>query len=554
MWAQMGGYDSYCALLKMAEGALKKLEEQLQCTICLDTYTDPKQLQCNHVYCQKCLVRLVIRDQQGQLTVTCPICRQVTPVPANGVAGLQAAFHINHLLEIQESFKKIGDIPVTVTWEGAVSSGKDEDPMMKHCLEHKEELRLYCDTCENLICFQCAIKGEKHHSHEYELLEKAFEKYQGEIASSLEPMEKQLRDINKALEELDARHGEISDQQDVIEVNIHDSIRQFHEFLDVRKTELINDLHRITQAKIKHLEVQRDQIETIQSQLSSCLEVMRENLETSHRREMLMMKKSLVTQVKELTTSFQPDMLKPNSEANLKYSPSADVTALCQSYGKIVTFNCIDPSKSGITSKDAKIAIVGKESTVLLDTVDYRGQPCKELVKPIESELVSDIRGEGVVQRIGRSQYVITFVPSIKGRHQLHVRVEGQRIRGSPLLIDAVLPMVPMLSIGNVVTPLGIAIDQHGCIATTEWERHCVSRFKKTGERLRSFGKRGSRNGEFRSSPLAGSFSEQFALVPILPIALPSILAVESSMSVSTSCAAFESLIQTLRVLVRLES
>ena len=35
--------------------ALKKLEEQLNCPICLDTYTDPKLLQCNHVFCRKCL-------------------------------------------------------------------------------------------------------------------------------------------------------------------------------------------------------------------------------------------------------------------------------------------------------------------------------------------------------------------------------------------------------------------------------------------------------------------------------------------------------------------
>ena len=49
----------------MAEEALKKLEEELNCAICLDTYTEPKLLQCFHVYCQQCLVKLTVRDQQG---------------------------------------------------------------------------------------------------------------------------------------------------------------------------------------------------------------------------------------------------------------------------------------------------------------------------------------------------------------------------------------------------------------------------------------------------------------------------------------------------------
>jgi len=78
----------------MAEETLKKLEEQLKCSICLDIYTDPKLLQCFHIYCQQCLVPLDL-SQQGQLGLTCPACRKVTPIPATGVAGLQSAFHIN---------------------------------------------------------------------------------------------------------------------------------------------------------------------------------------------------------------------------------------------------------------------------------------------------------------------------------------------------------------------------------------------------------------------------------------------------------------------------
>ena len=81
----------------MAETVLKKLKEELNCSICFDTYTDPKLLQCFHVYCKKCLVPLVVRDQQGKLGLTCPTCRQITPVPDRGVAGLTSAFHITRL-------------------------------------------------------------------------------------------------------------------------------------------------------------------------------------------------------------------------------------------------------------------------------------------------------------------------------------------------------------------------------------------------------------------------------------------------------------------------
>ena len=67
-----------------------------------------------------------------------------------------------------------------------------------------------------------------------------------EITASLEPMEKQLTIVNKALAQLDTRCGEISDQQAAVEVDLHKTFRKLQELLDVRKTELISKLHQIT--------------------------------------------------------------------------------------------------------------------------------------------------------------------------------------------------------------------------------------------------------------------------------------------------------------------
>ena len=165
----------------MAEKVLQKVEDELTtCSICLDSYTDPKLLQCFHVYCQGCLTRLV-SDQQRQLVLTCPSCHQVTPVPASGVAGLQSAFHINRLLGIMEEHKKEKDEPVHA--ENSSPSNTPQDCQVTLCCsEHAdEEVKLYCETCGKLICWKCAVKGlGKHHSHSHDLLDEAFEKYKKE--------------------------------------------------------------------------------------------------------------------------------------------------------------------------------------------------------------------------------------------------------------------------------------------------------------------------------------------------------------------------------------
>ena len=83
-------------------------------------------------------------------------------------------------------------------------------------------------------------------------------------------------------------------------------------------------------------------METIQAQLSSCLDFVRKSLETESHGDVLMMKRDIVKQVKELTTPFQPDILKPNTEADIRlfFSPEA-----CCNYGKVYAEEELDPSQ-----------------------------------------------------------------------------------------------------------------------------------------------------------------------------------------------------------------
>ena len=490
----------------MAEKVVERVEEQLNCSICLDTYNDPKILQCFHVFCRQCLVPLGVRDQQGQLSLTCPTCRQVTPIPARGVAGLQSAFHINNLLEIlEDSARKLENAPATPERE----TPTDLNPVNKasHCFVHEDkELELYCETCGELTCLKCALKGGKHHSHDYEELNVAFEKYKEEITSSLEPMEKQVTTIKKALALIEQCRGEIFDQQVAIKDNIHVTFRRLREVLTVRETELIGHLHKTTQGKLKGLAAKIDQIETTLAQLDSCLHFMRESIKAGNESDVLMMKTNTVHQVKELTTPFQPDTMKPNAEADMVFSLLADLTAMCQSYGQVFTSGSPDPSKCHTTGKGLEVAVVGEKSTAILHAVNYEGEPCEEPIKSLECELVSEITGTRAScsgERRGQSQYEISYQPTIKGRHQIHIKVEGQHVRASPSSVAVKSPVeklgTPILTLGGVRGPRAVAINKRGEVAVAERDEHCVSVFSPNRERLRSFGTRGSGQGQFKN-------------------------------------------------------
>ena len=491
----------------MAGEAIRRLEEQLNCSICLDIYDDPKLLQCFHTYCRKCLVKLVIRDEQGDLSLTCPICRQATPIPANGVAGLQSAFQTNEFLRIRDDLVKERDMAVSL--EGPKVDATPLTPSAKKtipiCFEHVDkELELYCETCEQLICLKCVIKGGKHHSHNCDEIKNVYERYKEEVRPSLDPMEDKLNTVKKALAQLDTQFGEVSDQREVIEDSIHDAIRGLHQLLDVRETELISVLHQITQAKLKGLATQRNEMETIQAQLSSCLDFVRKSLETESQGDVLTMKRNIMKQVKELATPFKPDTLKPSTETDIGFFSSPDVTTACRNYGKVYVAGYLDPSQCQATGKGLKTAVVGEKSTAILQTVDFSNEPCNCPIKSLECKLMSEITGSrviGNVERRGQNQYEIGYEPTVKGKHQFHMKVEDQHIRGSPFSVAVKLPVEKLgnsiLTIDRVWGPWGVAVNQRGEVVVTECSEDCVSVFSQCGKKLRSFGTFGSGHGQF---------------------------------------------------------
>jgi tripartite motif-containing protein 2/3/tripartite motif-containing protein 71 len=295
----------------------------------------------------------------------------------------------------------------------------------------------------------------------------------------------------------------ISDQRAATADNIHVTFRRLRDVLDVRETELIGQLDKITQGKLKRLATQTDQIETTLAQLNSCLHFMRESLKTDDEEDVLMMKSNTVRQIKELTTPFQPNTSKPCTEADTEFLATENMTALCQNYGKILSSGPPDPSKCYLTGKGAQVAAVGETARAILKACNFEGTPCRRLIKALKCKIVSEITGTRAscsLERRGESQYEISYQPTIKGRHQLHVKAEGQHVRGSPFPI-AVRSSIeklgtPVLTI-RVNRPWGVAINQRGEVVVAEHGGHCVSVFSPSGKKLLSFGSNGFGLGQW---------------------------------------------------------
>ena len=155
---------------------------------------------------------------------------------------------------------------------------------------------------------------------------------------------------------------------------------------------------------------------------------MNQSIRTDRWGEALKMKTTVLKQVKELTTTVQPDALKPNTKVDIVFSASADITNLCRGFGQFPSLHA--------TGKGLDVGIVGQTSTAVLQAFNSKGEPCTEPVTSLECKLVSDLTGAtatGSFKKLeGQNQYEVSYQPTIKGRHQLHISIQGQPIRDSP--------------------------------------------------------------------------------------------------------------------------
>ncbi|XP_078604120.1 uncharacterized protein LOC144877920 [Branchiostoma floridae x Branchiostoma japonicum] len=151
----------------------KKFKEELTCSICLELFTRPKVLPCQHTFCQDCL-----RDHAGKgETIKCPICRQQVRLPSQGVPGLPD----NHM---------VTSLCVALQKQATLSEKAELSKAVNRCGFHpSEKLKIYCKPCQMPICVLCL--EEAHEDHRTTTINK----YAQERKSTVQALINEGRDI-----------------------------------------------------------------------------------------------------------------------------------------------------------------------------------------------------------------------------------------------------------------------------------------------------------------------------------------------------------------------
>ena len=465
---------------------VKNIKKQVTCSICLDTYTEPKTISCLHTFCCQCLERHA-RVSQRQGKFRCPECQAEIDLPhGNRFDRLPNSFFHKSLLGVLE----------------AVDCQAIPRQQQETCSQHTEErLRYYCSTCEASVCPVCVT--EDHRGHAFDLLEKAVQEEKKNIMSTVETIKEkadlfgaELRKLEKTSEDVEMiiaiAKQEVSEATERVITKTRQQEKQLLESLEMtrrRRIKRINSTKQELESLVKQMNEAADFAENLVQRRSAADIIqnknkLRQKLEEFHGVEVP--KHRQATFVKFTAASQHNFRL-----GSIQVSKKPAIVAKSTLEGLNQNFQVNEQAKFTLCPRTSG----GEMSDCPEDQVEFLVTPTKDVTNvTVDEEYDGNVR--------------LNFTPKVPGAYNIEVKINGDKLPTCPDPMTVQVKERELVVVGELklkfspgdkpVKFYGIAVNTNGTIVLTDNKGHCVYVFDKNGNCLRKIKSVGSNTGQFK--------------------------------------------------------
>ena len=463
----------------------KNLKKQLTCSICLDTYNEPKTISCLHTFCSECLeTHARVNQRQGKFR--CPECQVEIDLPqGNRFDLLPNVFFQKSLLGFLEAED-----------QQAVPRQQQET-----CSQHTEErVRYYCSSCEACICPICV--AEDHRGHAFNVLEKAVQEEKKNIMLTVETIKEKANLFRAELIKLEKASEDVEmiiaiAKQEVSEATAHviTKTRQ-------QEKKLLESLEMTRRRRLERVNSAKQELKSLVKQMNQAVEL-GENLVQGSTADIIQNKKKLRQKLEELRGVEVPKHRQATfvkftaaTQHNFKLgsiqiSEKPDIAAKLTLEGLDQTF------QAGVEAKFTLCS--GTSGGEMGDYADLKDQ-VELLIKPAKdvTNVTVDEEYDGNVS--------LKFTPKVPGAYSIVVKINGDKLPTCPMTVQ--VKERELVVVGGLKLKLsprdslewlyGIAVNTEGQIVATDNFSHCVYLFDKNGNCLTTIGSKGSNTGQFQ--------------------------------------------------------
>ncbi|XP_072405789.1 zinc-binding protein A33-like [Chiloscyllium punctatum] len=350
---------------------VQSLTKEVICPICLKLLTDLAPLDCEHNFCSSCITQ----SWKKQEINSCPECRQ--EFPERNLRGSRA------LANLTEKARTLNLNP-------------QEKESNHHCEEHQEELKLFCETDEKMICRD----SWEHREHCFILVKEAVGIYKDRVKSSLKSLTGKKAAALEMEQQQKQKISQIQEESCSLQTRIKSEFTKMHQMLTEKEQSLLRDL--------------REQEENILKPMERNLCKIQDNLNSLHEK--------LSTLEKQLEQKDRVVFLKEEASQERRISDNSNELSLTDGALSTENFNIVLPFP--VWNEMPKTI---KPVSVTLDV--ERANPCLEVSKDLKSlRLTGAQRGHADTEkRFPVCLCVLGSEGFTSGRHYWEVEVGGNR-------------------------------------------------------------------------------------------------------------------------------
>ncbi|XP_068118099.1 E3 ubiquitin/ISG15 ligase TRIM25-like [Hyperolius riggenbachi] len=216
------------------------VRDELNCSICLEMYTDPVTLKCGHNFCRACIDHYLDSQEQDYAGYNCPECRATFHHRADLQKNITLCNVVLHFKSLQR--KEVAETFCTYCIHSAVPAVKSclhceaslcDDHLIIHskspehvltdpttsvgsrkCPTHNEIFKYYCKQDSLCICVSCRLDGE-HQGHQVGSLEEASETRKVKLRKVLDNLTSKRAETETRLQRLEDLQWAIADEKTV---------------------------------------------------------------------------------------------------------------------------------------------------------------------------------------------------------------------------------------------------------------------------------------------------------------------------------------------------
>ncbi|XP_018429865.1 PREDICTED: E3 ubiquitin-protein ligase Midline-1-like [Nanorana parkeri] len=268
------------------------LRAELECSVCLDIYTDPVNLKCGHNFCRDCMDR-VLDTQEGSGGHSCPECREKFQERPALQRNITLRNIVESFLSAQPDPEESGvlctycvDSPVPAVRSCLlcevslcdkhlrVHKKSPEhilcDPTLsmesRKCSVHKKILEYYCTKDDICICVSCCVIGG-HTGHKMEPLDEASERKKETLRNVLQKLLTQREETEERVQSLQEHRRKVEEEAAGDTERVSDLFRELRRRLEDLEKRVLSEISRRAERVsiplmdiIRELEIKKDEL------------------------------------------------------------------------------------------------------------------------------------------------------------------------------------------------------------------------------------------------------------------------------------------------------